>query len=188
VPTETVYGLAVDADDPEAIRRLFALKQRPANVPLPVAMGDASWLERHTPSVPPIAAALAARFWPGPLTLVVRSSADQYVHVRNERDTVALRVPDHPLTRQLLAAYDRPLALTSANLHGEPDPTNAAKVRDQFSAGVSVVIDGGDAIHGTPSTIVQVLGDDAIRVLREGALPPEPLASVASTFGATLIN
>lgn len=186
VPTETVYGLAVDADNPDAIRRLFALKRRPNNVPLPVALGDASWLERHTPPVPALAVALADSFWPGPLTLVVRAATDRFVHVQDERGTVALRVPDHPLTRALLKAYDRPLALTSANLHGEPDPTNATKVRSQFSTGIAVVLDGGDATLGTPSTIVELLDSESAQILRQGALREEALAQVISGFGAVI--
>lgn len=182
VPTETVYGLAVDAGNPDAIGRLFAAKRRPGNVPLPMALGDPSWLRRHIPDAPPMAEYLANRFWPGPLTLVVPVAEDAFVHLQDPRGTLALRVPDHALTLSVLRGFNRPVALTSANLHGEPDPTNANEVRHQFSEGVAAILDGGDARLGVPSTILEILESSPPRILRPGALSAHILTEAITAF------
>jgi tRNA threonylcarbamoyl adenosine modification protein (Sua5/YciO/YrdC/YwlC family) len=165
VPTDTVYGLAARPDRPDAIRRIFELKGRPLDRPLPVLGAD----RRSLGSVAlfnAVADELARRFWPGPLTLVLtRAPGFDHDLGGGAQDTVAVRVPAHPQTRWLLAAAG-PLAVTSANRSGEPPEVTAEGTQRLFDV---PVIDGGKAA-GEPSTIVDLTGEP--RVLRIGALDP----------------
>jgi L-threonylcarbamoyladenylate synthase len=127
-PTETVYGLGAHALDVQAVRRIFAAKGRPAHDPLIVHVHDLSDVARLTTGIPPAAYALAARFWPGPLTMVLRRSDIVPPEVTANLDTVAIRVPAHPVARALIAAAALPIAAPSANLFSRPSPTRAAHV------------------------------------------------------------
>jgi len=172
VPTDTVYGLAVDPAQPEAIARLFALKGRPDDVPLPVLVAGPEQVALVAGDLEPAAAALAARFWPGPLTLVVprrRGFRADLGGPPAARQTVGVRRPDHPVVVALCELLG-PLAVTSANLHGAPPATSAAEVATVFAGSdqPAVVLDGGRC-DGTPSTVVECRGP-ASRCLREGAL------------------
>ena len=172
VPTDTVYGLAVDPSQPEAVARLFALKGRPDDVPLPILVAGQDQVAMVAGGLEPAAAQLAARFWPGPLTLVVPRRSGFTVDLGGPpaaRQTVGVRRPDHPVVVALCELLG-PLAVTSANLHGAPPATTADEVVAAF-AGVdqpAVVIDGGTC-DGVPSTVVECRGP-ASRCLREGAL------------------
>lgn len=168
-PTETVYGLGADAENPSAVARIYALKGRPARHPVIVHLADTVQLERYAANVPPAARALAAHFWPGPLTLVLRRHARIPDAVTGGQDTVALRVPAHPLARALLARFGRGVAAPSANRYGHVSPTTAAHVRAEFPAEELLVLDGGSCAVGIESTIVDLSGR-APRLLRPGAV------------------
>ncbi|MDE2251986.1 MAG: threonylcarbamoyl-AMP synthase, partial [Gammaproteobacteria bacterium] len=166
-PTETVYGLGASAQQAAALRRIFALKGRPSSHPLIVHLDDARFMQRWAREVPPAAAALAARFWPGPLTLVLPRAENVLDLVTGGQDTVAIRVPSHPLALQLLSAFGGGIAAPSANRYGHVSPTRAEHVREEFGAAVRVVLDGGECKLGLESTIVACLRGE-VRLLRPG--------------------
>ncbi len=169
LPTETVYGLAGDAANAEAVARIFALKRRPPDHPLIVHLGDAAQLDDWARVVPAAARALAARYWPGPLTLVLPRAARVPDAITGGQDTVALRMPAHPLARAVLAAFGGALAAPSANRFGRISPTRAEHVRAEFGDAVPCVLDGGPCAVGIESTIVD-LSAGAPRILRPGAI------------------
>lgn len=178
VPTETVYGLAADARNPEAVRRIFAAKGRPADHPLIVHLPDATHLAAVAQApVPPLAVRLAARFWPGPLTLVLRRSAAVPDAVTAGLETVAVRVPAHPVTLALLRAFGGWLAAPSANRFGEVSPTTAAHVRADLGDRVALVLDGGPCDVGIESTILDLSGGEPV-ILRPGGVSAEALAEI----------
>lgn len=179
MPTETVYGLAGDATSDTAVARIFAAKGRPRFNPLIIHVADAAEAAALA-EVSPRAAALMARFWPGPLTLVLPRRADCPVSLLASAglDTIALRCPDHPVARALIRAAGRPLAAPSANPSGRLSPTCAADVAEAFSpAQVALVIDGGAAPVGVESTIIGLFGDGAV-MLRPGGLPRAAIEAV----------
>ena len=173
-PTETVYGLGALALDPAAVRRIFEAKGRPDDNPLIVHVTGLPMLRRLVKAVPPEARALAARFWPGPLTIVLPKRKVVPDVVTAGLPTVAVRVPDHPVALALIEAAGSPIAAPSANLSGRPSPTRAAHVAADFPS--LIVLDGGAAHHGLESTVV-ALGDPP-RVLRLGAIPVEELRGI----------
>lgn len=177
LPTETVYGLAGDAANAAAVARIFALKGRPADHPLIVHLGDATWLARWSRTADPRAEALARAFWPGPLTLIVPRAAHVSDAVTGGQDTIGLRVPDHPVALAVLRAFDGALAAPSANRFGHISPTTAEHVRREFGADVRVVLDGGPCDVGIESTIVD-LSRDTPRVLRPGRIAVAELEAV----------
>lgn len=176
LPTETVYGLAGDALNPEAIRRIFALKGRPADHPVIVHLGDASWLDQWARDIPATARQLSARFWPGPLTLILRRAATVSDLLTGGQDTVGLRIPAHPVALAVLRGFGRGLAAPSANRFGRLSPTRAEHVRAEFGADLPLVLDGGPCEIGIESTIVDLSAEQP-RVLRPGNIPVELLAS-----------
>ncbi len=171
-PTETVYGLGADAENPDAVARIFAAKGRPADHPLIVHGAAADILDRYAVDVPDDARRLADQAWPGPLTLVVRRSARVPDAVTGGRDTVGLRVPDQPLALALLAGFGRGIAAPSANPFGQTSPTCAEHVRADLGDAVSVVLDGGPSRIGVESTILDVTGPVPM-ILRVGGLAAE---------------
>lgn len=177
VPTETVYGLAADAENPDAVAAIFALKGRPPDRPLIVHIAAADELDRWARDVPAYARRLAEAFWPGPLSLVLRRSARIPDVVTGGQDTVALRVPAHPLTRALLKAFGGALAAPSANRYGRISPTTAEHVRSEFGEQTPFVIDGGACSGGIESTIVSCL-EAAPRILRPGLVAAAEIAAV----------
>lgn len=187
-PTETVYGLGADATDDEALTRVFAVKGRPADHPLIVHLAKASELTRWGSDVPDSAQALAAAFWPGPLTLVVSAGPAVSRVATGGHETVALRVPAHPLALELLEAHGVPIAAPSANRFGRVSPTSAAAVVRDLGGDVDLVLDGGSCAVGVESTIVDCSGPD-VRVLRPGAVTTAMVAEVlggeVGTGGAT---
>jgi L-threonylcarbamoyladenylate synthase len=176
-PTETVYGLGADAQNADAVRRIFELKGRPATHPLIVHIDHPRALERWALSVPPAAAALAARFWPGPLTLVLRRAPAVDLAITGGQDTVAVRVPGHPVAQQLLRAFGSGIAAPSANRYGRISPTRAEHVREEFGDALRLVLDGGECKVGLESTIVSCV-DPVPRILRPGMLTPTQLRAV----------
>ncbi len=180
-PTETVYGLGADARNPLAVRRIFAAKGRPADHPLIVHLpGAAALADWALPD--PRADQLAARFWPGPLTMILRRRPGVPDEVTGGRDTVGLRVPDHPLALALLAAFDGGLAAPSANRFGRVSPTTADHVRSELGD-AALVLDGGPCRVGLESTIVDLSGPQAA-VLRPGAVTAAALEAVLGPLGA----
>ena len=170
LPTDTVYGLAVATAVPGSIERLFALKGRGRDAPIAVLVADAAqaWSITARP-VPPTAVALAAQWWPGALTLVVRRDPAWTVDLGGDPSTVGIRCPDHVLVRALCRIVG-PLATTSANRHGKPTPETASAAADAVG-GVEMVVDGG-VLTGAASTVVDCTVDP-VRVLRQGAVPIE---------------
>lgn len=177
LPTETVYGLAADASNAEAVRRIFAIKGRPADHPLIVHIADADQLSRWAMDIPATAHRLADAFWPGPLTLILRKQAAVPDVVTGGQDTVGLRCPAHPLARELLRRFDGGLAAPSANRFGRISPTSAQHVREEFGDAVPLVLDGGDSDVGIESTIVDLSGE-APRILRPGGISREQIEHV----------
>jgi L-threonylcarbamoyladenylate synthase len=171
VPTDTVYGVAAAALDAAAVLRLFAVKRRPLSQAIPLLIADVGDLDVVARSVPAAARRLA-RLWPGALTLVVPAAPQLPPELLAGGDTVAVRLPDHDWLRGLIRALGSPLATTSANVHGQPDPQTAEEAARQIGADVAWIGDGGPTPGPIPSTIVDCTGD-ALRVLRAGALPWE---------------
>lgn len=175
MPTETVYGLAADALDAQAVLRVFAAKGRPSFDPLIVHVADAA--QAWTVAVPSARARLLAeRCWPGPLTLVLPRTALVPDVVTSGLDTVGVRCPDHPLALALIRAAGRPLAAPSANPFGRISPTTAAHVREQLGAAVAVVLDGGPCRVGIESTVL--LPDPVPVILRPGGVTRERLEEI----------
>jgi len=176
-PTETVYGLGAHAEQPAAVRRVFAIKGRPAGHPLIVHGADAAILDRYARRVTPTARALADAFWPGPLTLVVPRAAAVPDVVTGGRDTVGLRVPDQPLARAMLAALGAGVAAPSANLFGRTSPTTAGHVQDDLGDKIDLILDGGPCAVGVESTILDISGGPAT-ILRSGGVTAEAIERV----------
>jgi len=178
LPTETVYGLAADASNPEAVRRIFAIKGRPSTHPVIVHIASMGQVLEWAREFVPAARALAERFWPGPLTLVLPRAASVPLEVTGGQDTVALRVPDHPMALAVLQAFGGGLAAPSANRYGRISPTTAAHVREDLGDEVRIVLDGGPSQVGLESTIVACL-DGHVTVLRPGRIGIEAIEAVA---------
>ena len=177
IPTETVYGLAADASNDEALRQVYAIKQRPADNPLIVHIADASFVNDWAAEFPPLAQKLANAFWPGPFTLVLPAKDSVSNIVRGNQPTVALRVPNHPITLQLLQKSGLALAAPSANKFTQLSPTTAAHVRVGLGDSVPV-LDGGACKVGIESTIVAVMGENW-QLLRLGMLPEASIEALA---------
>ena len=178
LPTDTVYGVAVEPTRPGATDRLFAVKERPRTAALPLLVASVDQAVALSGDLPSTALALAETFWPGGLTLVVPRRPGLDLDLGGEDDaTVGLRLPDHPVP-VALAERVGPLAATSANLHGRPTPPTAYEVAAELRGAVEVVLDGGRCA-GAPSTVVACTVED-VTVLREGRIPTaEVLAALA---------
>lgn len=168
-PTETVYGLGANALDAAAVRRIFAAKGRPSADPLIVHVSSLDDVRGIVARLPEVALPLAAAFWPGPLTLVLPRAAHVPREVTAGLDTVAVRVPAHPVARALIAAAAIPVAAPSANLFSRPSPTTAAHVLDDLRNRIDIVIDGGPTSVGVESTVLDLTGG-APTILRPGAV------------------
>lgn len=177
VPTETVYGLGADASNAHAVAKVFALKGRPADHPLIVHISDLNELSRWARDIPGAALTLARRFWPGPLTIILRRHPSVLDVVTGRQDTVGIRVPSHPLTLQLLAEFKGGVAAPSANRFGRVSPTRAQHVQAEFGDAVDYILDGGPCGVGVESTIVDFSGS-APRILRPGVITASDIASV----------
>ena len=177
LPTETVYGLGADAANPAAVRRIFEVKRRPSSHPLIVHLAGGQYLDEWVADVPATARLLADHFWPGPLTLVVRRGARVPLEATGGQDTVAVRVPDHPVALALLSAFGGGVTAPSANRFGQVSPTTAEHVRAELGDAVDLVLDGGPCRVGVESTIVDLTGDTP-RILRPGGVTREDLEAV----------
>jgi len=182
IPTETVYGLAADASDEAAVRRIFAAKGRPADHPLIVHVADAVALAHWASTVPPAAVVLAEACWPGPLTVLVPRASHVLDVVTGGRPTVGVRVPAHPLTTELLTRFGGGLAAPSANRFGHVSPTTAQHVIDDLGDAVDLVLDGGPCPVGVESTIVDCTVTPP-QVLRPGGIATEQIEQLLGVLG-----
>lgn len=176
-PTETVYGLGGDALDPEAAKKIYGAKGRPSDNPLIVHIAEFSDLERIAREVPPQAKLLAEAFWPGPLTMIVWKNDKVPYATTGGMDTVAVRMPDHPVALELIRQSGCLIAAPSANTSGRPSPTEAAHVAEDLGGRISMILDSGPVGIGIESTIID-LTEDTPMVLRPGYITPQMLADV----------
>ena len=179
-PTDTLYGLGADAFSPAAVARVFDIKGRSPTSGLPLLLAEADDLDTVASDVTDLARTLAEEFWPGPLTFVLRKAESVPLVVTGGLDTVAVRVPDHPVPRTLARSLGRPVTGTSANPAGGPDPVTAAEVKRLLGDAVDYIIDGGPSPLGSPSTILDLSGARP-RILRAGTLKREALERVCGT-------
>lgn len=183
VPTDTVYGIGADAFDVVAVAMVLAAKHRGREMPPPVLVPEPRTVEGLAVDVPMYARILMRQFWPGPLTLVLRSQPSLQWDLGETNGTVALRMPDDEVTLSLLTEVG-PLAVTSANVTGRPAATTAREAMDQLGGAVAAYLDDGPRTGGAPSTILDCTGEEPV-VLRVGALPPEEIRGV---LGATVLH
>ena len=176
-PTETVYGLGANAQNPAAVQKIFAAKGRPTSHPVIVHLDSPRFLHRWVREVPEVASKLAERFWPGPLTIVMQRALNVHDLVTGGQDTIAVRVPSHPMAQQLLTAFGGGIAAPSANRYGRLSPTRPEHVRDELGDAVKVILDGGECQIGLESTIVAI-EDANVRLLRPGAVTAGQLRAV----------
>jgi len=188
LPTETVYGLAADADNADAVRQIFAAKGRPADHPLIVHLGADDLLPQYAREIPEAAWALAEAFWPGPLTLILKKGPGVLDLVTGGQDTVGIRIPGHPVALALLRAFAESrrqrgarggggIAAPSANRFGRISPTSARHVVEELDDSVPLILDGGNSQVGIESTIVDLSRDMPV-ILRPGAITAEQLSLV----------
>lgn len=177
IPTETVYGLAANGLDSVAVAKIFEAKKRPSFDPLILHIGGLEMIRELTEDVPQVALDLADVFWPGPLTLILPKSGKIPDLVTSGLSTVGIRMPNHPLTIELLQSISFPLAAPSANLFGYVSPTTAQHVVKQMGSKIPYVLDGGPCDVGVESTIIDVTGDHAV-LLRKGGIASEEIARI----------
>ncbi len=173
LPTETVYGLAADRANPDAIKRLYEVKQRPAQKPFTIAIADEDALERLARDIPLLAYKLADRFWPGPLTLVLKSAS-------NSSQTIGLRMPDNGIILRVIESAQKDVALPSANLSENRPPQSAQEVLACFDGKIDLVLDAGKTKLGIESTVID-LTSTPFKILREGALKKEEIENIAKS-------
>jgi L-threonylcarbamoyladenylate synthase len=186
LPTDTVYGVAADAFDPAAVSALLKAKGRGREMPPPVLVSAATTIDALAVKVPDYARTLVEEFWPGPLTLVCHQQTSLQWDLGDTRGTVAIRMPDHDIARELLERTG-PLAVSSANITGQPAATEADAAERMLGDHVTVIVDAGESPGGEASTIIDVTGERG-RVLRRGALAVEKLNEVLEPTGATLVD
>lgn len=178
IPTETVYGLGADASNEKAVSKVFEAKGRPADNPLIVHLADFSQAVDYTESIPDIAYALAEKFCPGPLTIVLPKNDRIPMITSGGLDTVGIRVPSHPVMHRIIELSGRPIAAPSANTSGYPSPTSAEHVMRDMNGKISAVVDGGSSKFGVESTVIAIEGKSSVRILRPGCITREMLLEV----------
>lgn len=176
-PTETVYGLGCDASNLEALARLYRVKGRPGNHPVIVHLASVEQLADWAETVPPEALALAEKFWPGPMTLILKKASCVLPEVSGGQDTVGLRIPCHPVALALLKEFNSGVAAPSANRHGRISPTSALHVQRELGDLVAKVLDGGSCSVGIESTIIDLSGGKP-RILRPGMITLQEIEAV----------
>lgn len=179
-PTETVYGLGADASNPDAVRRIFQAKGRPADHPLIVHIAHQDQLYEWAASVPDTALQLAAQFWPGPLAMILPKQPQVSALVTGGQNTVGLRMPNHPVALQLLAAFGGGVAAPSANRFCKISPTLAAHVAEELGTAVDLILDGGACQVGVESTIIDLSGKLPV-LLRPGHITREAIAEALNS-------
>ncbi len=182
-PTDTVYGVGAHAFQPDAVERIYTAKIRPRDKAIPILLAQADDLALIAERVPDTAWLLAERFWPGGLTLVLPKKANVPDVVSAGGPTVAVRVPDHPVSLALIAALGVPLAATSANLSDHPSPITAQEVEAELGGRIELILDGGQCPGGVPSTVLD-LTTDPPTILRAGAIGVEEIEAVLANYKA----
>ena len=177
VPTETVYGLAGDANNPEAIKKIFEAKGRPADNPLIVHISNLSQLDGLVREFSNDAKALADAFWPGPLTIIMPKGKNVCDATCAGLDSVGIRMPANEIARQIIEESNTPFAAPSANISGKPSPTNASDVFEDMDGKINLIIDGGECVAGVESTVVSVLNDTPV-ILRPGVVTKAQMEAV----------
>ena len=181
IPTETVYGLAGDALNIKAIKKIFIAKGRPQDNPLIVHIADIKMLNDLVTDVPDIALTLAEHFWPGPLTMVLPKKDIIPLETSGGLDTVGIRMPLHPVARKLIQCCGKPLAAPSGNLSGSPSPTLAQHMFDDMNGRIPAIIDGGSCNVGVESTVIS-FEDDGVRILRPGFISVDDLSEFTKVY------
>jgi tRNA threonylcarbamoyl adenosine modification protein (Sua5/YciO/YrdC/YwlC family) len=177
LPTDTFYGLAVDPVNLRAVEHIYDLKSRARHKPLSLLLSDVAQAYEIARNIGTAFDLLAERFWPGPLTIVVRAGSKLPLRVTANTGNVALRVPEAPICRAVVAELGLPITATSANLRGLPECTYAACVREQFGEKIPLIVDGGPTARSTATTIVDLSGgENSWMILREGAIPTYDIA------------
>ncbi|GED16284.1 L-threonylcarbamoyladenylate synthase [Aneurinibacillus migulanus] len=176
-PTETVYGLGGNGMEDETVEKIYTAKGRPSDNPLILHIADRMQLDELVSEVPPLGEALMEAFWPGPLTLVFPKKSGVAMRASAGLDTVAIRMPDHPLALALIQAARLPIAAPSANLSGRPSPTTAQHVLEDLDGRIAGVLDGGPTGIGVESTVVDITGDVPM-ILRPGGITAEQIAEI----------
>lgn len=176
LPTDTLYGLGCDAFDNDAVARLLSLKNRGPNMPVPVLVGSWDTIQGLVAEYTPQAKALVEAFWPGGLSIVIGQAPSLPWNLGDTRGTVMLRMPLHPVAIELLRETG-PMAVSSANISGQPPATTAEAAKDQLGSAVNVYLDGGESPVGTASSIID-LSNRQPKLLREGAVAAEKIAQV----------
>ena len=177
IPTETVYGLGANALDEEAVKSVFVAKGRPQDNPLIVHISEFDEIYSLVKEVPEKAKELADKYWPGPLTIILEKDEKIPSVVSGGLDTVAIRLPSHPITREIIRQAGVPVAAPSANLSGSPSPTNAKYVYDDMNGRIPLIVDGGDCSVGVESTVITLVSEKP-KLLRPGGITPKQLEDV----------
>ena len=176
-PTETVYGIGANALDVAVVRKIYEAKGRPSDNPLIVHIGHTDEVKKYVAEIPKIAIPLMEAFWPGPLTLIFKKNHVIPYEITGGLDTVAIRVPAHPLAREIIRQSGLPIAAPSANISGKPSPTIAAHVIEDLNGRVDMIVDGGDANIGLESTVLDVTSEPAM-ILRPGGITKAMIEAV----------
>lgn len=182
LPTETVYGLAADAENSGAVILLFEIKQRQREQLLSVLVSGMEMVENYCQNIPAAAYALAEKYWPGPLTMILEDKGVVSALVNDGGDTLGVRCPDHPVTMAIIEKSGHALAAPSANITGQPSPKTAQEVLDYFDNHIEGVLDGGPCQLGVESTIVDLTGEGP-RILREGGIPGQEILAFLEGLG-----
>jgi L-threonylcarbamoyladenylate synthase len=180
-PTDTVYGLGCDIFNVAAVDRIYSLKQRPRNLPLPLLIAGEDQLSEVAANVPDMARCLIRSFWPGGLTLLLPKKANLPDIITAGQDKVAVRVPNHVVPINLIRGLGSPIIGTSANISGKPSPVTAVEVEKQVGKGVDLIIDGGRRPSGLESSVVDVTGEKPV-VLRQGAITEMEIGKVCREY------
>lgn len=188
IPTETVYGLAANAENNDAIRQVFEIKQRPLNHPLILHISQDWDLMRWVSFVPNYARILMDHFWPGPLTLVMKTNENQNPLITGGQDTIAIRCPNHPSTQQLLNKLNFPLVAPSANPFGKISPTTAKHVQESFKQETLLILEGGRCQVGIESTIIDATNPETYQILREGIINETDIQRVLPNLSSRTQN
>ncbi|MFI3250610.1 MAG: L-threonylcarbamoyladenylate synthase [Eubacteriales bacterium] len=179
IPTETVYGLGANGLNPSAVEKIFVAKGRPQDNPLILHLGESEWMARYCVEIPSVAWVLAERFWPGPLTLILKRNELVPNCVTAGLDTVGVRCPDHPVCREILRKVDLPIAAPSGNTSGKPSPTSPRRMGEDMEGKISAIVDGGACTVGVESTILDLTQNPPC-ILRVGGVTREELETVLS--------
>lgn len=177
IPTETVYGLAADATNEEAVKKIFIAKGRPQDNPLIIHIADISDIEKYAHDIPSIAYKMAEEFWPGPLTMVLPKNDIIPLTTSGGLDTVGIRFPSHETAQEIIKACGKALAAPSANLSGKPSPTSAMHVFDDMKGKIPAIVDGGVCSVGVESTVVS-FENETVRILRPGYISEEDIKKI----------